>query len=115
MNTIEELKDFARLPKGWHYGFGGPISKETIDLAIGFNEKAENYGFKTEAFPGVDGEILLSVYGWDNYTLNITIYYSDIEYNLEINDETIEYEEFISIEDTYELIDNLASVEEYER
>lgn len=55
---------------------------------------------------------MLSVYGWEENCLDITIYFSDIDYSLEVNDETIEYEEFISLEDAYELIDRIANIEE---
>lgn len=110
-HTRQTIKSFLSLPKGWCYGSGIPISQITTDLAIHLNEKAENYGLKTEAFPGIDGEVLLSVYGWEEETLDITIYYGDLEYSLEICDEQVESQEFVSIEDIYELIDNLAKVD----
>src|SRR5688500_3315166 len=111
MNTSEQINSFLNLPKGWHYGSGVPMSEITTEIALEFNEYAENYGLVTEAFPGVDGEILLCVYGWEENNLDITIYFSDIGYRLEQNDETLDYEEFSTAEDIYELINSLAKVD----
>lgn len=41
MSTINELESFLSLPKGWHYGSGIPASKDTVDIALELNEKAE--------------------------------------------------------------------------
>jgi hypothetical protein len=43
--------------------------------------------------------------------LDITIFFSDIEYVWLKNEEPIDSEEFVSIDDIYELIDNLAKVD----
>jgi hypothetical protein len=111
LDTVKEIKSFEHLPKGWCYGSGVPVSVETIDVALDINEKAEDYGLKTEAFAGIDGEILLAVYGWEEDQLDITIFFSDIEYVWLKNEEPIDSEEFVSIDDIYELIDNLAKVD----
>lgn len=116
MNTNETIKSFLTLPKGWHYGSGIPMSEITTNIALEFNEYAENFGLITEAFPGVDGEILLSIYGWEENSLEITIFFSDISYRLEQNDEVVEEEEFASVEDVYSYINVLGNTEiEYVR
>jgi hypothetical protein len=54
---------FCDLPVGWHYGDGAPPSKETINLALRLNQEAVEAGFeKTNAFPGIEGEIQVTAW-----------------------------------------------------
>lgn len=60
-----QLKDFAKLPAGWHFGEGGPIDAERIDAARRIVTTMRLQGFrKIEAFPGPDGGVgLTAVHG----------------------------------------------------
>lgn len=66
--TRRKLEGFAHLPEGWHYGSGGPISQQVVDWTLELYETLLLNGFtKTDAFAGVDGEILLSGYFLGHY------------------------------------------------
>jgi hypothetical protein len=61
--TDAKIRSFARLPPGWHYGAGKAALQETIDLAREYLLLFAQLGFvETDAFPGVDGEIMVSAY-----------------------------------------------------
>lgn len=63
-----KLDTFAALPAGWHYGRGNPISQAVLDRA----DKVVGYlvmsGIsRTDAFPGVDGEVQITGYNGDHF------------------------------------------------
>ena len=61
--TIEKIRSFQSLPKGWYYGEGDAIGYNMREKAIAFTRVAEKYGIeRADAFPGADGEIALSLY-----------------------------------------------------
>jgi hypothetical protein len=97
--TANEIMDFTRLPKGWHYGRGGPISKKVCAWALELNRHALAMRYHTtEAFPGVDGEVMVSAY-IQNYTLDFTIYPDGhITFRCEIDDEDVDYADNLTLE-----------------
>jgi hypothetical protein len=63
LETRDKIADFAKLPYGWHYGTGTRPSDATIALAIDFHDFFLGLGFiATDAFPGGDGEIVVTAY-----------------------------------------------------
>lgn len=90
--TIKKIESFCYLPVGWNYGKGAPIELKTVKAAI------EIYNFflmlglsRTDAFPGVDGEVMITAYHRQHY-IGATIEKSpngEFIYSLihEINDE----------------------------
>ncbi len=74
LSSPEEKKilSFMELPSGWHYGEGGPISLKSIGQALQIYYRGKRYGFKIDAFPGIDGEIQVCCYH-GNDTLEFTI------------------------------------------
>lgn len=61
--TISKIESFARLDNGWHYGRGIAADRSTIDRAISvFNQYIQIGFLRTDAFPGVDGEIMVTGY-----------------------------------------------------
>jgi hypothetical protein len=61
--TAEKIWSFRELPVGWHYGDGTPPANETVDSALRLNEEAAQAGFeKTNAFPGIEGEIQVTAW-----------------------------------------------------
>jgi hypothetical protein len=66
-NAEQTIKSFADLPKGWDYGEGGPIAKPVIDAALEWNSFLSLQGFRTDAFPGAEGEISVSASVNDHY------------------------------------------------
>jgi hypothetical protein len=64
----EKIEAFARLPSGWHYGSGGPLSEETIGAAIEWVSFLAQLGFRDlDAFPGQNGELLIAIIKNDYY------------------------------------------------
>ncbi|MFZ2030082.1 MAG: hypothetical protein WAU68_07235 [Vitreimonas sp.] len=71
--TLRKIISFAKLEKGWHYGAGGPAAKDTLVATIKVWRQLVMWGLsRTDAFPGVDGEVQLTAYFKDN-VVSITI------------------------------------------
>ncbi len=95
--TVNKIQGFSNLPRGWYYGEGEAPSKDAINLALKLNEQAFANGFnKTDAFPGINGEIQVTAY-FDLFFIEMTIERNEeISYLFEFNKEEIEYRENLS-------------------
>jgi hypothetical protein len=72
-NTINKVNSFGELSNGWHFGEGVSPSKQIRELAIKFLRVAEIMGInRTNAFPGVDGQIQVTFYHEDSM-LEVTL------------------------------------------
>lgn len=61
--TAAKVQSFKSLPLGWHYGQGGPLSVDVANRALQIDSYYRQLGFSTtDAFPGADGEIMLTAY-----------------------------------------------------
>jgi hypothetical protein len=59
--TAEKISSFANLPRGWHYGKGVPADPDTVRIATEYLLTFTELRFvETDAFPGADGEIMVS-------------------------------------------------------
>ena len=59
----EKILDFSRYSKGWDYGEGKPFSPETICRALLINRVIiAKCTPETDAFPGPDGDIMVTAY-----------------------------------------------------
>ena len=68
-----KIESFGELPKGWHYGDGDPAPKDVIDAALQIEAHLRMLGFShTDAFPGVDGEIMVVGYRGE-HDLEVTL------------------------------------------
>jgi hypothetical protein len=66
-DTNAAINSFARLPRGWDFGRGGPIPERTLALARAWNTFLQSCGFSAiEAFPGEE-EVMLAVSDGDHY------------------------------------------------
>ena len=74
--TDQRISDFLKLPQGWHYGEGNAPNEKTVDDSLRINNQATLLGLKTEAFPGINGEIQINCYLGDK-TLEFTIESTD--------------------------------------
>ncbi len=94
VDSSKKVDSFSNLPNGWHYGQGVPPLAQVIDKAKKLNDLALNVGFKgANAFPGIEGEIQLTVYFRDIY-LEFTIPPDGlITYVYELDHQEIEYEQ----------------------
>lgn len=70
--TDQRISNFLKLSQGWHYGEGNAPSERTVDDSLRINNQATLLGLKTEAFPGINGEIQINCYFRDK-TLEFTI------------------------------------------
>lgn len=70
--TDQRISDFLNLPQGWHYGEGNAPNEKTVHDSLLINNQATLLGLKTEAFPGINGEIQINCYS-KNKTLEFTI------------------------------------------
>ncbi len=70
--TDQRISDFLKLPQGWHYGEGNAPNEETVDDALRIYNQTTLLGLKSEAFPGIDGEIQINCYS-GNKTLEFTV------------------------------------------
>jgi len=71
--TDEKIRSFGRMPVGWHYGKGVPARGDIIRVAREYLWHFLMMGYQeTDAFPGVDGEIMVTAYRGD-YCTEITI------------------------------------------
>lgn len=98
--TNNKIVSFRNLPNNWHYGEGISPSRETIDIALKFNYVARIVQFsKTDAFPGIDGEIQFCAYK-DSLYVEFTIEPNDkITFVYEVGSTEIEYCENLSFEE----------------
>jgi hypothetical protein len=66
--TEEKIYNFSLLKKGWNYGEGEKISNAALKDALLIHRQIIYRGHsQTDAFPGLDGEIQLTVYEGKNY------------------------------------------------
>jgi hypothetical protein len=64
----QKLYSFANLPIGWDYGSGGPIPIEAISRALIWEQFLRAQGFfDNDAFPGGNGEVVISATLGDHY------------------------------------------------
>ncbi len=71
--TVSKILSFRKLKRGWHYGQGSAISHGIIEKALRIHSVMLSLGFfETNAFPGVDGEVLLTCYFRD-HCIEVTI------------------------------------------
>lgn len=98
--TEKKINSFRELKKGWHYGEGNAPGSLTLLHAIELHKAALNQGFiETDAFPGISGEVMLTIYHRNHY-LEFTIEPSGhITFCYEKNNEEICYKEGLSLED----------------
>lgn len=97
--TLKKIDSFLYLEKGWHYGKGVFPSKKTIAIAKKIAEQALSNIFDTDAFPGIDGEIMVTVYYKEHY-LEFTIESDgEITFVHELNDEELVYKEGLKLQE----------------
>lgn len=66
--TSEKIESFRLLPKGWHYGEGGPVDDLVIRSAQELLAFFSMIGLtRTDAFAGAGSEALLAAYHRDHY------------------------------------------------
>ena len=69
MSTLEKIDSFGDLEAGWHYTEGVRFDPKVLEAAKSLVVKANEVGFeKTDAFPGLNGEVMVTIYHGDLYS-----------------------------------------------
>ncbi len=103
--TVKKIHDFKKLGKGWSYGEGEPFKGSILNDAISLIREAFNLAFyTTDAFPGLNGEVMCTIYHEDNY-LEFTLEPDgNVTFAREKSDDEICYQEGLSLQDAKEKI-----------
>src|SRR3990172_1105271 len=109
--TTTKLRELGSLQPGWHYGDGVRISQNLITKAITVAQKAVSFGFfESNAFPGVDGGILVTVYK-GNCTFEIRLFPDGrAGFVKEVDDEDVAFFENVTVERAIELLKGEAAL-----
>ncbi len=76
VRTLGKIQSYADLPLGWCYGSGKPMIPRTIEYAIAWlRALIEINLIDNDAFPGIDGDVSISVY-LDGGNMDFTIHQS---------------------------------------
>lgn len=59
--TNDKLRSFIRLGRGWYFGEGTNPGQSILSNAISLASLAQLCGWETDAFPGISGEVLVSI------------------------------------------------------
>ncbi len=107
-NATIKIASFRELLPGWNFGEGVAPTERVIELATKLNAEAAVHGFdKSDAFPGINGEILLLfVIGEESVELTIesdesitcVVEFGSVETE---RDEGLSFEDAIGILETY--------------
>jgi hypothetical protein len=96
--TLTKILSFARLPFGWHYGEGRPIDKKVIQRALAILWRLYRLA-DSDAFPGSDGEIMVTGYEGDHYIEAIVENDGSVSLTYEFKDSEIFAQERMSAEE----------------
>jgi hypothetical protein len=109
--TVKKIRDFKKLEKGWHYGEGELFKDSMLDNAIALIREAFNLAFyTTDAFPGLNGEVLCTIYHGEHYLEFILEPDGSVTFSREkkghesSGEEEICYQEGLSLQDAKEKI-----------
>lgn len=103
--VVEKIAGFADLKKGWHFGEGTRPDDITINMAKDFARKGLSSLFDVDAFPGIDGEIMVSIYHGHHYLECVFEKNETVTYTYEIKGQEVAYHEGLSIEEAFEKLD----------
>lgn len=72
-STAAKIENFENMEDGWYFGMGHPPSRKVVEAALSYLRTVLSYGFsETDAFPGADGEIMVTAYFGD-HCIEITV------------------------------------------
>ncbi len=107
--TLAKIQSFAQFRHGWSFGEGIGFAQSTLNRAIQLAKTAHTLGFhETDAFPGLNGEVMVTVYQGREYwefTLQPT---ETITFVYEKDEEIVTYEDGLPFEFAVSLLTNLA-------
>jgi hypothetical protein len=107
--TITKLESFRSLNAGWHYGEGVAFDGNIVNDAINLHNLAVKLGFfETDAFPGVDGSIMIAIYHKADYLEFMLMHNNEIIYRRETDDMEVGEEESITFEHVKTILEGLS-------
>ena len=72
--TERKIRNFSRRVLGWHFGDGVAFSQNVLEGALELHRAALAQGlFETDAFPGIRGQIVVTIYRSQHYPNNIIL------------------------------------------
>jgi len=96
--SLRKINEFCNFSKGWHFNEGVPPTKKIARKAIILVEHAIMSMFDTDVFPGIDGEVMVTIYHKNHY-LEFTIETDEqVTFVYQINNKDVAYEESISFD-----------------
>lgn len=108
---INKILDFKNLKKGWCYGEGISIKDNIIAQAIILYKIFLRHGFdQTDTFPGLDGEIRITIYSDKNYFEFTINSFDEISFVYEIDEDMILYEHGLTFCDAQLYASNLKGI-----
>jgi hypothetical protein len=106
--TVKKLESFCRLNHGWHYGEGVAFDGNIIDKAMEFHNFAIKFGFfETDAFPDIDGSIMVTIYHNADYLEFTLMHNNRMMYRRETNDVEVGEERIVTFEEAKAILELL--------
>lgn len=98
--TEARIRGFGDLEEGWHYGEGVPFDSAILDKAVALNSQAVGSGLpETAAFPGLNGEVMVTVCDSDHYLEFIIERSGTVTFTKEVGDRELGHEERLTFEE----------------
>ena len=72
IQTEDKIQAFGHFRAGWSHAEGVPFARLVIEQAAGLAQLSNKLGLRTDAFPGLDGEIMVVIYR-KNYAIELTV------------------------------------------
>lgn len=106
--TAAKIESFRHLPLGWHYAEGTPATPAAATQAIELLGYAAARGFlTTDAFPGIEGQVMLTVYEGPHYLEFLIGSDGDVEFVREEEGQEAGDIETLTLEESKAEIDRL--------
>lgn len=107
--TVQKIDGFGELEPGWCYGEGQSFTEDVLDAAIELHQAAAEGGFlRTDAFPGPNGEVRVTIYDEESYYEFTMENDGSITFVHEVNGDE-RADEHLSLEDAKHKIEELAN------
>lgn len=104
ITTKDKILEFSNLKKGWHFGEGIPPTEKILKSALDLSDHIATLGFQSNAFPGVDGEIMMTVYHGKNYLEFTFETNGTVTFVREKSETEIAYEEGLTVDQAKNIV-----------
>jgi hypothetical protein len=106
--TVKKLESFRSLHAGWHYGEGIAFDENIVNNALNLHNIAVKLGFfETDAFPYIDGSIMITIYHKADYFEFTLMHNNEIMYRRETDDEEVGEEAQITFAQAKSVLEEL--------